>query len=270
MKRAVLIGLVVLLAGVGVYFGWRYYRDVYLPNKQVEDALDEQEALFAQIKPSLAPLSQEDAPAETAEPAESAPEAPAVDWLAELRAVNPDTVGWLTIEGTAVDYPIVQAQDNAAYLRTGYDGAYNYVGCPFLDAACDPDFGGFCSIIYAHYIPGRPEMFADIVKYKDSDFLREHPRGVLLTESGPCEVRFFAYLSVRSDSPLYEPRQETQAEREAYIDGMFDRAKYALELPGTSPEELKSSETPRLLLLSTCSYEYEKARAVLVGVIAEE
>ena len=54
----------------------------------------------------------------------------------ELLAVNPDTIGWIQIPNTVVDYPVMQsAKDNPElYLRHGYDKKYTQYGCIFLDA----------------------------------------------------------------------------------------------------------------------------------------
>lgn len=279
MKRGGLIALTVLLALAGLYCLWRYYQDAWLPNAQVDRALAAQNELFAQLRPDMearAPAGTEpESPAQTGAAAPAgetrteplpagaeAAEAETPDPLARLRARNPEAVGWLSIEGTTVDYPIVQAADNDFYLQNGFDRQYNYVGCPFLDERCTDGFGGFVSIVYAHHI--RQEMFGDIARFRDSEYLRAHPSGALLAEDGLHTVEFFAYLTVPSASGVYQTELSTQTEREAYIDALFDAA---VCTQGQTAQALKRREGLRLLLLSTCTYEFAEARGVLVGVI---
>ncbi len=267
MKRHILWGLVALLTMAGCYCGYRYYSETYLPEKHIADADRLQNALFERIKPELA--STEQAPAcSTADSAvqETAAETSEAqaDPLAELLACNAEAVGWITVSGTNIDFPIVQTQDNAFYLHHGFDQQYNYdLGCPFLDYRCMGDFSGYNSVVYAHHMTKR-RMFADIALFKDSEFMQSCPYGILLTENGQHTVRFFAYLTVPSDSQLYQTEFSSQQEWEVYLDMLFLQASYTRSY---SLEELKALENPHILLLSTCTFEYQEARGVLAGVI---
>lgn len=263
MKRAVMWAFVAVLGGAFAYCGWRYYNEAYLPNKQLTDAVEEQRETFARIKPDFRqiPEAVSDSKPDSEVPAnETIP-----DPLADLKAQNEDAVGWLTIDGTNIDYPIVQAADNSFYLQRGFDKKENYgLGCPFLDYRCRSDLSGFNSIIYAHHIKGNAAMFADIAKYKSSSFMQSCPTGTLLTENGQRTVRFFAYMTVSSDDYTYHVTFNSDTEKEEYLDHIFDKASFTMNL---GSEELKKEDDLRLLLLSTCTYEYWEARGVLVGVI---
>ena len=273
MKRKLLIGLIVLLAALGLYFGWRYYQDAYLPDRALSEALEAQNALFRDIKPETALFPSGSEPIASGDPTGTEPsdapeetgEAAASDPLAALKALNGETVGWLTVEGTAIDNPIVQAEDNSYYLKRGFDRKENNgLGCPFLDCRCKDGFRGFNAVVYGHDIPGKREMFFDVANYKDPTYLRAHPTGVLLDQDGVHAVRFFAYLTVPSDSKIYRVGLETEEDRAAYLDRLFAKAAY---VQGQTAEALKQIEDLHLLLLSTCTYEYSQARGVLVGVI---
>lgn len=264
MKRLVLIVLTIVLAGVGVFFGWRYYSDVYLPNKQVTDADKQQRELFEEIKPkAVREFEPEQPKQETATDSAAAQSAQAA--LEALPANRDDAVGWIKIDGTVIDYPVVQTTDNSYYLENGLNGAYNYgLGCPFLDYRCKNDFTDFNSIIYAHHIQYYQAMFSDITLYKDESFMRSHPYGTLMTKNGVHRVRFFAYMIIDNPSFAYVTGVTDKAEQNAYIDDIFSAAYYT---PLCTAQELKNNKGLHLLLLSTCTYEYWSAKGVLVGVI---
>ena len=245
MKKAVLTIFFAVILGIGIYCGYRYYSEGILPEKRLEAAENEQLRLFDSIRPDT--VSEETATAE-------------VNYLEKAEKVNSGVVGWLNIPGTNVDYPIAQGQDNDFYLHNGFNGEYNYeLGCPFLDYRCEGDFTGFNSIVYAHNMEGRA-MFADIALYKDEDFMASHPQGVLTTAEGVYAVQFFAYLSIPSNAPAYHAVFLTDRERQEYIDYLFDAAKYTVLSAGDISTDMQ------LLLLSTCTFESDDSRGVLVGI----
>lgn len=258
MKRFVMTLIVVLLVVFGGYCGWRYYSDVYLPNKKITDTEKEQRILFEKIKPDFELINSTLSAESTDDVTENTP-------YQSLVSENGEAVGWITVEGTVIDYPVVQAADNAYYLNHGFDRNYNYgLGCPFLDYRCESDFNGFNSIIYAHHIQDYRALFSDITLYGDSAFMKQHPEGTLLTKNGVRKVRFFAYMVIPNPSFAYITGITAKKDRESYIDSIFKNAVYTNYY---SSEEMKKNDKLRLLLLSTCSYDYWNARSVLAGVI---
>ncbi len=187
---------------------------------------------------------------------EELPAWPQVDFAA-LAAINPDIVGWLTIEGTSIHYPVVQGEDNAFYLTHQFDKSQNRAGCLFLDAENDADFTGQNQIIYGHYTKDK-SMFYELRGYKTQDFYDAHPSGWLITPSAVYRLRFFSgYVS-----DVYGNAW----------DRAFSKEDYLKWLNGCKKKSYFSSEvTPdadsRVLTLSTCSYEFENARFVLHAVL---
>ena len=255
MKTRILSILVVILAFVGVYCGWRYYGDVIKPEKEIAAADEVQNRLFSEIKPTTAVTY-----TITAVQTETVvTTTTAIDYLADAAEINSSVVGWITIPDTHIDFPIAQGEDNDFYLHNGFDKKYNYeLGCPFLDYRCASDLSGFNSIVYAHHMTEQ-RMFADIALFKDGAFMEANPVGYLTQHDGVHTVRFFAYLNVPDDSAVYQIADS--AEYAEYIDTLYRSADYVTK----NKDEIK--ETDRLLLLSTCTYEYKDARGVLVGII---
>lgn len=263
MKTRIMIAAVVILALVGLYFGWRYYGDVIQPEQELAAADGEQLALFDNIRP--APAKEQDSVPENGD-------APLVNPLAEAESVNPSVVGWITIPGTHIDYPIAQAEDNDFYLHNGFDGQYNYeLGCPFLDYRCEADFSGFNSIVYAHHMT-KQRMFADINLFKDESFFSSHNTGQLILNNDVHTVQFFAYLNVYPTAPAYHAVFVMDSEKQEYLEYIEETADYCLystdELINmTSSDDRDSFDNLHLLLISTCTYEFEDARGILVGFI---
>ncbi len=127
-----------------------------------------------------------------------------IDWDL-LRSKNEDVVGWLKIEGTNIDTPIVQADNNDIYLYTNFKGEYDERGVPFLDMAYQWDPRSTNSLIYGHSTmrSGVPVMFDELLKYVDDlEFVKNHN---LIEYRRPPELggdgiyKIFAIIIVESD-----------------------------------------------------------------------
>ena len=255
--------LIAVLAAVGVFFGYMYYTDVTRPAKQLDEAAAEQDAVFEEIRQSFS-QPRETRPAAPADPHTEAAQVPEETAPAQPKSA---AVAWLTIPGTHIDYPVAQAKDNEFYLYRDINGKPNQrLGCPFLDYRCKSDFSGFNSIVYAHHMT-KQRMFADIALYQDPDFMAQCPEGTLTTAEGVYTIRFFAYLTVPSDDAVYQAEFADETEKSAYLQYVLNQASYVYGVDEAEQKVLEDTESLHLLLLSTCTYEYQEARGVLVGVI---
>ena len=130
MSTLLIVAGLVLLAVAGALWGkdqWRYRKQ-------------------AQINRKLASyVTLYDAPSD-------APKPPDVDW-AGLKAINADVVAWLQVPGTAVNYPVYQAEDNVRYLRASATGEYAVGGQLFCDYACTrPGMVDALTLVYGHHM----------------------------------------------------------------------------------------------------------------------
>lgn len=123
----------------------------------------------------------------------------------QLRDINPDVCGWLTLDGTAIDYPVVQGESNFTYLNTDVYGSFALAGSIFLDVDCDADFSGRYSLLYGHHMEnGR--MFGDLDKYKDGAFFRQNTTGTLTLPGGSYRLEVLACLVVpASEQAIFAP-----------------------------------------------------------------
>ena len=96
-----------------------------------------------------------------------------LDEYAGLYAENSDTIGWLKIDGTDIDYVVMQAPDEVdKYLHRDFYGKDSYRGCLFLDECCDI-FKSDNLIIYGHNMKDG-SMFGTLDSYADESFYAEH------------------------------------------------------------------------------------------------
>ncbi len=242
MKKSVYYFLLIVLLGVFAYSVYRI--GGYLLEKRRSE---EMAATAAQFVHTPEPLETDphELPEEEEQPLE-------VDFDA-LRQLNGDVVAWLYVPGTRINYPVVQGHDNNYYLYRLLDGTWNDNGTLFLDYRCRADFSDENSIIYGHHMRSGT-MFATLTKYKDQSFYDEHPFLYLTTPTQKYRVDLFAGCIVEVDANIYQNEIPPEC-----------LAKYI----GRStfyPNHDIAAEGP-ILTLSTCSFEFENARYVVLGVL---
>ena len=181
---------------------------------------------------------------------------PEVDFAA-LREINPDIVAWIYIEGTEINYPVVQGEDNDYYLKHLFNGEWNGSGCIFLDSRNDASFADRHSIIYGHHRKNGT-MFTGLDKYKKQEFFDDHPVALLITPEKSDKVEFFAGYVAAPQDDAWEIGF-TEAEFEVWLQNAADRSCFTSEIAPIASD--------RILTLSTCSYEFDDARFVLAGVL---
>ena len=97
----------------------------------------------------------------------------------ETSPLTEDMAGWLTIDGTDIDYPVMHCEDNGRYLNTDPYGNYSLAGSIFLDSSNSPDFSDDYSIIYGHHMQ-YGKMFGALDSFLDESYMRSHSTGSLI------------------------------------------------------------------------------------------
>jgi len=182
-----------------------------------------------------------------------APE-PGIDFAA-LQAIHPDAAAWLYSPGTAIDYPVMKADDYSYYLRRLPNGMSNANGSLFIDYNCAPDFSGPLTVIYGHHMKsGR--MFGSLKGYKEQGYYEEHPAMVLYTEQGDYRIELLYGCVIGAG----------QWRERAFMYPENAGALLAYAARNTTFEsKAKYEEGDRIVALSTCSYEFDNARYVVIG-----
>ena len=131
--------------------------------------------------------------------------------LAELQAQNPDVCGWLTLDGTHIDYPVVQGADDLEYVNKAADGSFALSGAVFLSAANRADFSDAYNLIYGHHMENGA-MFGDLTQFSESEYFADHTAGTLYTEGTTYELQVFAcVLTDAYDPVIYTPSTDPAA-----------------------------------------------------------
>lgn len=228
-NKPALIFFCLLLSAAAVLSGVKIHSELKERQKEKKD--------FASVA-EIAKLPMTEAPAESVTDAETETSAePTERPVAErniqaLITENADYIGWLSIDGTNISYPVMHTpSDPQKYLRRNFYGKYSQSGVPFLDGRCDLQSSNL--IIYGHNMKNGT-MFSDLKKYLNTDFLNSHRTVRLETADG---VFLFTVTEVR---------------RTNTADPWYDRT---------------TCEDGRHLILSTC---YGSGKDGRLLIIAEE
>lgn len=183
------------------------------------------------------------------EPVKPEPETISVDF-AGLTAKYPDVVGYIYSAYTGINYPIVQSSSNDYYLNHDLDGNENNNGSIFMEHLCSSDFSDHNTIIYGHNMKSGL-MFAHLTNYKNQSYYNAHPYFYIYTPTQNYKLNLFAGFVCEHDDEVYA-LSLSQSQLEAMA------AKSTFKSNTGIP-------TGNLVTLSTCSYEFNDARYVVVG-----
>lgn len=176
----------------------------------------------------------------------------------KLHRQNPDFVGWLKIKDTPIDYPVVQGRDNDKYLHYAFNGQASAFGTLFVDAEVTEPFNGLVTIIYGHHMKDG-SMFAALDKYRDKSYFDGHRRATVITDTGKCDVDIIAYLNVKANSKIYRCDPIDEVEKMNYINLVKKKSTYY------TGQEITIYD--RLIVMSTCAYNFKDARSVIIGIM---
>ncbi len=269
MKRKIpLILLCIVFLGITGYFGIRLYREwnEYRRGETVYEALTQHVRPEPSSTEEHVAMGQETVPSAFTNTTEYEQELvtesddanrPTVDFES-LQAINPDIIAWIIIEGTNVNYPVVRGKDNSEYLYKLVDGSSNSAGSVFMDYRNRPDFTGRNTVLYGHHMKN-DTMFAPITNYKEQSFYDEHPTCLILTPAGNYRLEFFAGYVASMNSDAWKLEFESDDEYGAWLEQSVAHSTFQSKICPTPRD--------RVVTLSTCSYEYDDARYVLLGIL---
>ena len=168
-----------------------------------------------------------------------------------LAEINPDVTGWLILDGTVINYPIVQGTDNEYYLHHLFTGEANNTGCIFMDVDNAKDFSDRNTILYAHHMRNG-SMFAELEGYRKQDYYETHKELLLQTPTQNYRVQPFAGLLTDGYSDYIQLEFADDESFLSYVNNMIASS--------TFQSDVKIGPEDRILTMSTCRYDVENGR----------
>lgn len=180
----------------------------------------------------------------------------------ELQKINPDIIGWIRVNETNINYPLLQAEDDDTYMNTDAEGRYSLSGAIFLHCANKPDFSDFNNIIYGHHME-KHMMFGDVGLFTEKKYFDEHPYGNLFFDGKDHGIEFYALLQADAyNETIFSVCADTSEARQAYLQ--------EIEANALHRRNLKITENDHLVLLITCTSEMTNGRNILVGRLTDQ
>lgn len=188
-NKPALIFFCLLLSAAAVLSGAKIHSELRERQKEKEDF-----AAVSQIaEPTVTAAQTESEPAE---------QSVAERNIQALTAENADCIGWLSIDGTNISYPVMYTpSEPQKYLRRNFYGKYSQSGVPFLDGRCNLQSTNL--IIYGHNMRNGT-MFSDLKKYVDGDFLNAHRTVKFETADGVQTFTVTEVLKTKTSDTWYD------------------------------------------------------------------
>lgn len=178
--------------------------------------------------------------------------------LAELVALNPDVRGWLTIDDTHIDYPVVQGKTDMDYINKDVYGEFSLSGSVFMDSRNAADFSDSYCLLYGHHMDNGA-MFGDVVEFVNKNYFDEHRTGMLYLPDGRTyTIELFACIEVDAyDTVVYQPTLQEDGNVQLLLDYIKERA--------SQYREISMMATDQIIGLSTCADAQTNGRVVVFG-----
>ena len=165
--------------------------------------------------------------------------------LEGLQQLNPDVIGWLYVEGTEINYPILFSGDDSTYLHTNLNHEQAKAGSIFLEGLNLPDWSDSHNIIYGHNMRNL-SMFGSLKFYKTADdYYDDHMYFQIVTSEGRERYEIFSYFDTEAASWVYTVPYYDDEEFEEYISQLKKHSYRNIDTV------VKSSD--KVVTLSTCS-----------------
>ncbi len=174
-----------------------------------------------------------------------------------LKEENPEALGWIYIEDTPINYPLLQTDDNNYYLKHTYNNIYSAFGSIFLDYRSSADLTDKNTIIYGHNTKNE-SMFGSLKKYKDKTYFEDHPFIYIIYEDYTYKYQIFSMFTTTTTSKVYKIKFDTASSYR-----QWQRDMIANSVVNTG--EYKPTGKEKLITLSTCTSRTEKERFVVLA-----
>ena len=264
--RVIRLGLILVFLGVFIYSATNLIRYYYEANKS-QRGVDELKSMMAESTPRPSPTPRPTAAVDPDATPEVTPE-PVYEVLSRFSTLfdaNSDLVGWIKIDGTNIDYPVMKKdteKDGEFYLRNNFRGEYDINGLPFMDYRCEIGPNSEHLIVYGHNMKSQI-MFHYLTSYEEEEFFKEHQYILFDTiyEEGTYQViAAFVFDVAGSNKDGFQFHRyvnfKDEEQFEEYIEGVYSSSLY--------DTGVKAEYGDEILTLATCEYTTWNSRFVVV------
>ena len=251
-RKILIIVLTVVAVGCAGYLVW-YYGSAAKTKQSYDDAKR---------------LAKEEKTVEKPETADTEKKAEIPIDFTALREKNPDVYAWIKIDGTTVDYPVCQSnEDDNYYLTHTWEKAEAAEGAIFTQACNCKNFTDFNTVIYGHQMgEGVDTMFHTLDRYLEEGYIEQYPNVVIYTPEHILTYRIFAAVIYDDRHLVNSFNYVMDDQRQAFLDSLKNsrdmRSRYSdIESVGVKD---------RILSLSTCVTGESNHRLLVEAVLTNE
>lgn len=177
--------------------------------------------------------------------------------LGELCAWNEDVRGWLTIDDTHIDYPVVQGENDMEYVNKDVYGEFALSGSIFLSCMNSPDFSNGYNLVYGHHMDNGG-MFGDVVEFADKAYFDSHRTGTLFLPDHTYGITLFACVETdASDTAIFRPQDQKAGNISVLLEYLQKNAVQYRDVGVTGSD--------RVIGLSTCAEAETNGRVIVFG-----
>ena len=167
-----------------------------------------------------------------------------------------DYRGWIKIDNTNINYPIVQGKDNSFYLDNDINKNYLSSGSIFMNYL-NHGFNDENTVLFGHHMRNKT-MFAQLKKYKEKEFFYGNNDIVIEVENGKVlKYKVFSAYVTDSKDNYIKTNFDDKDQYKEFLEDIKNKSQYKLDID--------VNENDKIITLSTCSYEFNDARMVVHG-----
>ncbi|AUJ24289.1 class B sortase [Virgibacillus dokdonensis] len=181
----------------------------------------------------------------------------------ELHKINPDIIGWLAIDKTNINYPILQAENNEHYLYRNYKEEQSRAGSIFMDYRNNVNAYNSNIVLYGHNMKDG-SMFHNLRKYTDEEFFSNHRSVYFDTKYESYQAEVFSVYHTTTDFDYIQTHFSTQDEYRQLVNEIKDKSVFQ--------SDVHVNEKDTIITLSTCDYtlDPDEGRFVVHAKISDQ
>jgi len=278
--NALLVAVIIILAAGILFSGWKLI-SIYLAYKEAADEFASMAEEFT-TRRDAASSERESSPSaslpvpESSTGAEADAEPEIIFQTVDLECgytvnfeamweTNHDVAAWISSDGTAIDYPVMHGATNDTYIHTNWKGSYSVAGSIFTNYLCSGYLHEPNTIIYGHNMKDG-SMFHSIKSYASQSYYENHPYMWYVTPEANYVLYIVGGFVVKTSYDAYTIPDSEEGVRELLRDARSNSDFTPDYIISGLDADTIIENAKRMVVLSTCSYEFDNARYIIVAV----